>query len=59
MSERRARISSEQALPVTRQCELLDVSRSTAYHRPQPVSEADLARVGGIDRGGRDRPDPS
>ena len=30
-------------LPVVRQCALLDLSRSTAYYTPQPVSESDLA----------------
>lgn len=50
MSERRARISSDNPLAVTRQCELLDVSRSTAYHQPQPVATRDLAVMAGIDR---------
>ena len=30
------------ALPVTHQCELLALSRSSAYHQPAPVSERDL-----------------
>lgn len=50
MSERRARISSEDPLPVTRQCALLGVSRSTAYCQPQPVATQDLALMGEIDR---------
>jgi len=42
MSERRARIHSPHALPKTRRCELLEVARSSAYYRTEPVSEADL-----------------
>ena len=30
------------ALPVTHQCELLALSRSSAYHQPAPVSQRDL-----------------
>ena len=36
-------------LPVVRQCELLALSRSTAYYRPEPVSEADLVLMRKID----------
>ena len=43
MSERRQMVQREHSLPVTRRCELLEVARSTAYYRPSPVSEADLA----------------
>lgn len=50
MSERRARISSEDPLPVTRQCALLGVSRSTAYYQPQSVATQDLALMAEIDR---------
>lgn len=50
MSERRARISSTEALAVTRQCALLGVSRSTAYYRPQEAAPADLALMAEIDR---------
>lgn len=56
MSERRARISSQEPLPVTRQCELLGVSRSSAYYRPQPVSEADRVLMAEIDRIHLERP---
>lgn len=37
------------ALPVTRQAELLELSRSNVYYRPRPVSEADLALMRRID----------
>ena len=30
------------ALSIMRQCELLGLSRSSLYYRPQPISEADL-----------------
>lgn len=36
-------------LPVARQCELLGLSRSTAYYRPMPVSEADLRLMRRLD----------
>jgi putative transposase len=36
-------------LPVVRQCELLNLSRSTAYYRPEPVSEADLTLMRRLD----------
>ena len=49
MSERRERIHIEHALPKTRRCELLDIARSSAYYRPEPVSEEDLALMRLID----------
>lgn len=36
-------------LPVIRQCQLLQLPRSTAYYQPEPVSEADLALMRCID----------
>jgi putative transposase len=42
MTERKAMITTRQPLPVTRQCQLLAVPRSSAYARSQPVSAADL-----------------
>ena len=42
-------IQPEHDLPVVRQCELLDVARSTAYYQPLPVSEADLTLMRRID----------
>jgi putative transposase len=36
-------------LPVVRQCQILALSRSTAYYQPQPVSEADLVLMRRID----------
>ena len=49
MSERRARIHTPHALPKTRRCELLAVARSTAYYRPEPLCEEDLALMRLID----------
>lgn len=36
-------------LPVTRQCQILSLARSTAYYQPQEVSEADLVLMRRID----------
>ena len=49
MSALRAQIHTEHELSKTRRCELLDVARSTAYYRPEPVSEVDLALMRLID----------
>jgi hypothetical protein len=35
-------IDRTHALPVTRQCRILSLARSTAYYRPQDASAADL-----------------
>jgi putative transposase len=42
-------IESGSRIPVVRQCALLSLSRSTAYYRPQGVSEADLELMRLID----------
>ena len=49
MSERREKIQSQHALTKKRRCQLLGVSRSTAYYCPQPVDEADLMLMRLID----------
>lgn len=49
MSERREQIHTEHELSKTRRCELLGMARSTAYYRPEPVSEEDLALMRLID----------
>ena len=56
MSARRQMVQREHSLPVTRRCELLEVARSTAYYRPSPVSEADLALMRLIDEIHLERP---
>jgi putative transposase len=42
-------IDRTHALPVTRQCRVLKLARSTAYYVPRPVSAADLALMRRID----------
>ena len=37
-------------LPITRQCQLLGISRSTLYYQKQPTQEADLALMAAMDR---------
>ena len=36
-------------LPIVRQCQILELSRSTAYYRPPPISPEDLALMRRID----------
>ena len=36
-------------LPVTRQCQILKLARSTAYYTPQPTSDSDLLLMRRID----------
>lgn len=43
-------------LPVTRQFQLLGISRSTAYYRPQSTSEGDLRLMRDIDKLHLDHP---
>lgn len=50
MTERRALIDRQSPLPVTRQCRLLSLHRSTAYYQPQAVSDEDLALMRLIDK---------
>ena len=42
-------IDATHKLPVTRQAELLDLSRSNVYYLPRPVSDADLVLMRRID----------
>src|SRR4030081_3518755 len=50
-AERRALVEREAAaLPVSRQCPLLAISRSSVYRRPAEVSEEDCAIMALIDR---------
>ena len=49
MSERRAQIHIAHRLTKRRRCELLDVARSTAYYRSEPVGETDVAAMRLID----------
>jgi putative transposase len=49
-------IERGQSLPVVRQCELLELARSTAYYREQGVSAQDLALMRLIDEAHLERP---
>ena len=50
-AERRTLVEREApALPVSRQCRLLSVSRASVYRRPAPVSEEDCTIMALIDR---------
>src|SRR5512136_1562412 len=42
-------ISREHPLPITRQCHLLALPRSSVYYTPQPVPAADLALMRELD----------
>jgi putative transposase len=42
-------IAPDHELPIARQAELLEISRSTVYYRPRPVSDADLMLMRRID----------
>ena len=43
-------MSKEEALPIIRQCELLDLARSTYYYTPEPVSDEELELMKLIDQ---------
>ena len=49
-------IDPSNRLPVTRQCELLALSRSTFYYQPSPVSSEDLELMRRIDEMHLERP---
>ena len=49
-------IDAKHKLPIVRQAQLLDVSRSAVYYRPQPTSDADLALMRRIDQLHLDHP---
>lgn len=43
-------VDRKESLPVTRQCALLDLPRSTFYHRPKPVTDEELELMQLIDQ---------
>ena len=49
IAERNAMITRTHTLPVVRQCQLLELSRATAYDQPMPVSAAELVLKHRID----------
>jgi putative transposase len=48
-AERKTMIDPERELSVSKQAELLNISRSTIYYRPRPISDADLMLMRRID----------
>jgi putative transposase len=50
MAERKAMINREHDLPITKQAEILKVSRGSVYYLPRPVSSADLEIMQRLDR---------
>ncbi len=50
LAERKAMIDRKHDLSITRQAEVLRISRSSVYYLPRPVSEADLAIMQRLDR---------
>ncbi|WP_271527488.1 IS3-like element ISBj3 family transposase, partial [Bradyrhizobium sp. CCBAU 25338] len=49
-AERKAMIDREHDLPITKQAEVLKISRGSIYYLPRPVSPADLAIMQRLDR---------
>src|SRR3954469_23386195 len=50
IAERKAMIDREHDLPITKQAEVLKISRGSVYYLPRPVSSADLAIMRRLDR---------
>jgi putative transposase len=50
LAERKAMIDREYELPITKQAEVLKVSRGSGYYLPRPVSSADLVIMRHLDR---------
>src|SRR5260370_40040117 len=48
-AERKAMIDGEHDLPITKQAEVLEISRGSVYYLPRPVSCADLAIMRRLD----------
>ena len=48
-AERKTMIDHESKMTILRQCELLEVCRSSLYYEPTPVSPADLALMRALD----------
>src|SRR3982074_1707048 len=50
IAERKAMIDRNHDLPITRQAEVLQISRGSVYYLPRPVPDADLAIMRRLDR---------
>ena len=48
-SERKAKVSKTHDLPVTRQCKLLSISRSSAYYQAKALSDEEISLMKTID----------
>ena len=42
MTERKKKLNRQHALPISRQCSALDISRSSAYRKPAGVNDEDV-----------------
>ena len=47
--ERKTKIKSTHLLPITEQCKLLSLSRSSAYYQPQAPSDEELSLMKQLD----------
>ena len=47
--ERKQRVTQDHDLPITRQCELFALSRSSAYYQPAAISEEELSVMRKLD----------
>ncbi|MGH8441087.1 MAG: IS3 family transposase [Pseudomonas sp.] len=56
IAERKAMINRTHDLPIVRQCQILELSRATAYYQPTPVSAANLVLMRRIDELHLDHP---
>ena len=52
-------IDPEHVLPICKQAEELQISRSSVYYHPRPISDADLFRMRRIDELGLNYPFPA
>ena len=56
MTERKAMVDKSHKLPINRQCQLLELSRSSFYYRGREVSESELQQMRQIDEIHTQRP---
>ncbi|MCK5922562.1 MAG: IS3 family transposase, partial [Methylococcales bacterium] len=49
-AQRKELVSGQEALPISRQCQLLDIPRSSFYHVPVPIGGEELALMKLIDQ---------
>ena len=56
MTERKAIVDKLHKIPITRQCQILELNRSSFYYRAKEVSESDLRLMRQIDEFHTDRP---